>query len=92
MQNFEDVTRLFLKENAMVQASNALELEQTIGRPVGGRKTSRGTGPQCAQGGVRKSGGTGPHGWDDFGAAQGARSLHRPPEIILNFRRLTERK
>ena len=30
MQNFEDVTRLFLKENAMVQASNALELEQTI--------------------------------------------------------------
>ena len=30
MQNFEEVTRLFLKENAMVQVNSALELEQTI--------------------------------------------------------------
>ncbi|MEJ0090793.1 MAG: 3-deoxy-D-manno-octulosonic acid transferase [Limisphaerales bacterium] len=30
MQNFEDVTRIFLKQNAMIQAGNAVELEKEI--------------------------------------------------------------
>jgi len=30
MQNFEDVTRIFLKEDAMVQVNDASELEKTI--------------------------------------------------------------
>jgi 3-deoxy-D-manno-octulosonic-acid transferase len=30
MQNFEDVTRIFLRQNAMVQAGNAVELEKEI--------------------------------------------------------------
>ncbi len=30
MQNFEDVTRIFLKQNAMIQTGNAVELEKEI--------------------------------------------------------------